>query len=168
MPRGAIPCRSAWIQISLPRGGVERHQRVVPRQQVHHVVDDQGIPNVGDVVVARVAPRDREVVDIAFRNLAQGRVVRVVRPATVICPRAVVGLGGRQPESGDAAKTQPRSGHRSREPLLRNWRKTGAPRTVLASLWKRAAPFALLCKREYISNRGFVDSGRLLAQTATP
>ena len=88
MPRGAMPVQVLVDPDLLARRRVERHERVVARQHVHHVVDDDRVEDVRDVV--RASDRSRptcELADVGLGDLVSVREVRVVRPAAVVTPR---------------------------------------------------------------------------------
>ena len=53
----------------LPGRGIEGYQRIVPSQDVHHVVDDDGIEAGGAV---RVEPRHFELADVRLLDLIEG------------------------------------------------------------------------------------------------
>ena len=70
----------------LPRGGVERHQGVVARQDERGVVDDQRTEVIGEVVSGRIGPGDIEPRERPLVDLIKLEVAAVVRPPTVILP----------------------------------------------------------------------------------
>ena len=73
---------------------VQRDERVVLRQHIHHVVDDDRIEGVGIVVVRRVEPGGFEPSDILLRDLIQSDELRLIRAATVVLPGDVLAIGG--------------------------------------------------------------------------
>ena len=63
--------------------GVERDQRVVPSQHVHHVVDDDGI-EAG--LRVRIEPRDLELADVGLLDLIEIDEIGSARPAAEVPP----------------------------------------------------------------------------------
>ena len=66
---------------------IERHERVVAREHIRDVVDDDRAELVGRVVVGRIAPRGPKLADVVPRDLRQRAVLRAVRAAAVVAPR---------------------------------------------------------------------------------
>ena len=67
--------------------GIERHERVVAREHIRDVVDDDRAEVVGRVVVGRIAPRGPKLADVVLRDLGQRAVLRAVGAAAVVGPR---------------------------------------------------------------------------------
>lgn len=67
----------------LARCGVERDERAVPRQHIHHVVDDDGVEDVGAGVAGRIDPGDLQLADVGLRGLIERDEMRRIRAAAV-------------------------------------------------------------------------------------
>ena len=112
--RDAARCQARQVLVDpdlLAGGCVERHERAVPRQHVHDVVDDDRIEHIGTIVAGRIDPGDFELVHIGLVDLLEIDEVRGIRSAAVVLPRLVVLTGVRGLADRDEDEAQQRSSH---------------------------------------------------------
>ena len=70
-------------------GGVQRDDGIVPGQNVHHAVYDDGVEGVRIVVAGRIAPGHFELTDIGAIDLRELRILSRIRSAPVVAPACV-------------------------------------------------------------------------------
>ena len=73
----------------LPRRGIERDDRIVLREDVHDVVDDERVEEIVGRIAGWVRPGDFQRGDVRAVDLRERRVLRLIRSAAVVAPRRV-------------------------------------------------------------------------------
>ena len=86
---------------------VQRHQRAVPGQHVHYIVDNDGIEEISAVIARGISPGDLQLIHVGFVDLGQRDVVRGVETAAIIHPGLMVLLGGGESRQQRADQHRP-------------------------------------------------------------
>ncbi len=69
--------------------GVERDDRILPRQNIHHPIHHEGVEEIRTSIGGGICPRDLQLTYIGTVDLAERGILRGVRAAAIVAPGCV-------------------------------------------------------------------------------